>query len=145
MLSCIWTTSNKPDKLLHLDGWFIWMYDSQTLKIHVHVLINCTIILVRYDTFVIFFYTCGPQPIPSSLFMYLFQEGLETHELQEERILQRAPWQAAVRSWNLHPINDLIVRWVSHGTSCGYLSLGLTPCRLVANVPKQAPTIRRHI
>jgi len=27
MLSCI-TTSNKPEKLLHLVGWFNWMYDD---------------------------------------------------------------------------------------------------------------------
>jgi hypothetical protein len=26
MLSYIWTTSNKPQKLLHLVGWFIWMF-----------------------------------------------------------------------------------------------------------------------
>ena len=28
MLSCIWTTSNKSERLMHLVGWFIWMYDD---------------------------------------------------------------------------------------------------------------------
>jgi hypothetical protein len=28
MLSCIWTTSNKSERLMHLAGWFIWMYDD---------------------------------------------------------------------------------------------------------------------
>ena len=34
MLSCIWTTSNKSERLMHLVGWFIWMYDED---------INCTV------------------------------------------------------------------------------------------------------
>ena len=28
MLSCIWTTSNKSERLMHLVCWFIWMYDD---------------------------------------------------------------------------------------------------------------------
>jgi len=28
MLSCIWTTSNKSERLMHLVGWFIWMHDD---------------------------------------------------------------------------------------------------------------------
>jgi hypothetical protein len=28
MLSCIKTTSNKSERLMHLVGWFIWMYDD---------------------------------------------------------------------------------------------------------------------
>jgi hypothetical protein len=34
MLSCIWTTSNKSERLMHLVGWFIWMlYTKWIVKI----------------------------------------------------------------------------------------------------------------
>ena len=32
MLSCIWTTSNKSERLMHLVGWFIWVYDRSVYE-----------------------------------------------------------------------------------------------------------------